>query len=372
MKTKAAVLWDRNQPWSVEEVDLDPPKAGEVLVKLIHTGMCHSDDHAVTGDMPTILPMIGGHEGAGIVEEVGAGVTALKPGDHVVPMFIPACGQCRWCAQGRSNLCDVGGTLMMGIGLDGTTRLHARGQDIFTMCFLSTFSQYAVMNEHSLVKIPDDIPLDAAALVGCGVTTGYGSAVNTAKVQPGETVVVVGIGGVGAAAVQGARIAGAEQILAIDPVEFKREQAKKFGATHTAAGVAEAVELLKEITPDGMLADAAIYTVGVGRGDEIAGLMSLVSKGGRVVVTAVSPMEDTQVTMSLFELTIWQKELRGTLFGAANGRKEIPTLLRLYQSGQLMLDEMITNRYTLDTINEGYKDMHAGVNIRGVIDLDHG
>jgi NDMA-dependent alcohol dehydrogenase len=370
MKTRAAVLWELNTPWSVEEVELDPPKAGEVLVRLAHTGLCHSDDHLVTGDLPAALPIVGGHEGSGVVEAVGPGVTSVEPGDHVVSMFIPACGMCRWCAQGRSNLCDVGSGLMRGVGIDGTSRLHARGQDLFTMCFLSTFSEYAVMHEKSLVRIPDSIPLDIAALVGCGVTTGYGSAVHSAEVQPGETVVVVGVGGVGAGAVQGARIAGAEQIVAVDPIDFKREKAKQFGATHTATSLEEAAELVREITPRGMMADAVIYTVGVGRGSDVTALMGLVSKGGRVVVTAVAPKAETQVTLSLFELTTWQKELRGSLFGAANGRKDIPTLLRLHASGQLQLDEMITRRYTLDQVNQGYDDMKAGRNIRGMIDFD--
>jgi S-(hydroxymethyl)glutathione dehydrogenase/alcohol dehydrogenase len=283
-------------------------------------------------------------------------------------MFMPACGQCRWCATGRSNLCDVGESLMMGLGVDGTSRLHARGKDLFTLCFLGTFAEHTVMNARSLVKIPDSVPMDAAALVGCGVTTGYGSAVNTAKVRPGETVVVVGVGGVGVAAIQGARIAGAEHIVAVDPVEFKRDKAKLFGATHTASSIEEGTNLIRDLT-HGPMADAAIYTVGVARGEDIGKLMGMVSKGGRVVVTAVSPMLDTTVTMSLFELTIFQKELRGTLFGAANGRAEIPMLLSLYASGQLQLDEMITKRYTLDQVNEGYKDMHAGTNIRGLIEF---
>jgi NDMA-dependent alcohol dehydrogenase len=370
MKTKAAVLWNYGEPWSVEEVDLDPPKAGEVLIRLEHAGLCHSDDHLVTGDMPAMLPIVGGHEGAGVIEAIGPEVTSVAVGDHVVPMFMPACGQCRWCASGRSNLCDVGAHLMMGTGIDGTSRVHARGKDVFQICFLGTFSPYAVMSERSVVKIHPWIPLDVAALVGCGVTTGYGSAVNTAKVQPGETVVVVGVGGVGANAVQGARIAGAEMIIAVDPVEFKRDKAKLWGATHTAATVEEANALVKELTW-GVMADAAIYTVGVAKGEDVADLLALVSKGGRVVMTAVGNMADTDVKMSLFDLTIFQKELRGSLFGAANGRAEIPKLLRLHASGQLHLDELITKRYTLDEVNDGYRDMHSGQNIRGLITHDH-
>jgi S-(hydroxymethyl)glutathione dehydrogenase/alcohol dehydrogenase len=370
MKTKAAVLWRASEPWSVEEVDLDPPKAGEVLVRLEYAGLCHSDDHLVTGDMPALLPIIGGHEGAGVVEAVGPEVTSLSPGDHVAPMFIPACGRCRWCASGRSNLCDAGAEVMMGTGADGTFRAHARGQDLYTMCFLGTFSPYAVMSERSLVKIPQHVPLEIAALVSCGVTTGYGSAVHTARVQPGETVVVVGVGGVGANAVQGARIAGAEMIVAVDPVAFKRDKAKLWGATHTAASVEEATELVREITR-GVMADAAIYTVGVAKGADFAALLGLVSKGGRVAATAVGPATDMSVAMSLFDLTLSQKEVRGSLFGAANGRADIPKLLRLYGSGQLHLDELITSRYRLDQVNIGYRDMHEGRNIRGVIAHEH-
>jgi Zn-dependent alcohol dehydrogenase len=232
------------------------------------------------------------------------------------------------------------------------------------------FSQYAVLNEHSVVKVDDDLPLDLAALVACGVTTGYGSAVHTARVQPGETVVVVGAGGVGMNAIQGARIAGAERIVAVDPVEFKRDQAKVFGATHTAPSMDEAQELVRELTR-GAMADAAILTVGVARGEHIAPLLALVSKGGRAVVTAVAPFLDTQVTMSLFDLAIFQKELRGTLFGAANGRNDIPALLSLYRSGLLKLDELVTKRYPLDDLNQGFRDMHDGKNIRGLIVHQH-
>lgn len=370
MKTKAAVLWNVGDPWSVEDVELDPPKAGEVLVRVLASGLCHSDEHLTTGDMPSVLPMVAGHEGAGIIEEVGPGVTRVRPGDHVVVMFMPACGRCRWCATGRTNLCDLGASLMMGLGVDGTARLHARGRDVTTMCFLGTFSEYAVLHEASVIKIDDDLPMEAAALVACGVTTGFGSAVNTAQVRPGESVVVVGAGGVGMNAIQGARIAGAERIIAVDPVEFKRDQAKVFGATHTSPSVEDATALTRDLTR-GVMADAAILTVGVAHGDQIAPLLGLVSKGGRAVVTAVAPFTESEVTLSLFDLTIFQKELRGSLFGASNGHADIPRLLSLYRSGQLKLDELITTRYTLDEINTGYEDLRAGRNIRGVIVHGH-
>ena len=242
MKTKAAILWETNSPWSVEEIELDAPKAGEVLVKMAASGMCHSDEHLVTGDLPFELPMIGGHEGAGVVEEVGEGVSWLKPGDHVVFGFIPSCGRCPSCSTGHQNLCDLGA--LMGVGkqvIDGTSRHHAQGKDLGLMCLLGTFAHHTVVNEASCIKIDDDVPLDRACLLGCGVVTGWGSAVYAAEVSPGDVVAVVGIGGIGANAIQGARLAGAKQIRAIDPVEFKREKAMEFGATHTAASIEEAL-----------------------------------------------------------------------------------------------------------------------------------
>jgi S-(hydroxymethyl)glutathione dehydrogenase/alcohol dehydrogenase len=367
MKTKAAVMWELNQPWVVEEIDLDPPKAGEVLVRWHFAGMCHSDDHLRTGDMGAGTPIVGGHEGAGVIEAIGDGVSTVAVGDRVICTFIPSCGQCRWCASGKSNLCDLGANLMMGYGVDGTARFHSRGQDTSAICFLGTFSEFAVLHEHSVVKVPDDVPLDVAALLSCGVPTGWGSAVHTANVEPGETVVVVGAGGVGMSAIQGARIAGAERIIAVDPVAGKRDAAKIFGATHSAANFDEATALVRELTW-GVMADAAIITVGVVKGEEhIAPTMALVSKGGRVVVTGVTPVFDSDVKLSLFDLTIFQKELRGSLFGACNARADLPTLFRLYRSGQLRLDEMITNRYPLEEINTGYADMLAGRNVRGLI-----
>ncbi|HEY3486335.1 MAG TPA: alcohol dehydrogenase catalytic domain-containing protein, partial [Ilumatobacteraceae bacterium] len=196
MKTKAAILWETNTPWSVEEIDLDPPGPGEVLVKLAASGMCHSDEHLVTGDLPFELPIIGGHEGAGVVQEVGEGVSWLQPGDHVVFGFIPSCGRCPSCSTGHQNLCDYGALLGLGKQIaDGTARHHARDKDLGLMCLLGTFSHHTVVNEASCIKIDKDAPLDRACLLGCGVVTGWGSSVYAAEVSPGDVVAVVGIGG---------------------------------------------------------------------------------------------------------------------------------------------------------------------------------
>jgi NDMA-dependent alcohol dehydrogenase len=378
--TKAAVLWKTHSDWQIEDITLDPPKAGEVLVELAASGLCHSDEHLVTGDMamPPELnellgfpqyPIIGGHEGAGIVMEVGAGVSTLKPGDHVALGFVPSCGRCPSCSTGHQSLCDLGQFLIVGRQVsDQTARHHlaSDGTDLGIMCCLGTFGPHTVVNEASCIKLDDDIPVDKAALVGCGVTTGWGSAVYRAQVQPGETVVIVGIGGIGINAVQGAAMCGARHIVAVDPVPFKREQALLFGATHAVASVEEAFALVNEITW-GALAEKAIITTGVVEGSMIGPVMSMVSKGGRCVVTGIAPMTASDVTLSLFELTLMQKELVGGIFGGANARRDIPRLMRLYQEGKLKLDELITTEYKLDDINLGYQDMRDGKNLRGLI-----
>ncbi len=379
MKTRAAILWEQNADWSVEEIDLDPPKAGEVLVRLVGSGLCHSDEHLRTGDMVVDqetadllgleqFPVIGGHEGAGEVLEVGPGVTSVAPGDHVVLGFIPSCGKCPSCARGRSNLCDLGAFLLSGRQIsDFTARHHSSdGTDLGLMCLLGTFAEHTVVAEASCIKIEDDIPLGVAALVGCGVTTGWGSATYAADVQPGETVVVVGAGGIGVNAIQGAALAGARHIVAVDTVDLKREQAMVFGATHTASSVEEAAELVGQITW-GANADKTIITVGVGSGALIGPVLGMTAKGGRCVHTAVAPIDENEVTMSLFDLTLQQKQLVGSIFGSANPRFDIPRLLRLYQEGKLKLDELVTREYDLSEINQGYADMNDGKNIRGFV-----
>jgi len=371
LKTKAAVLWGTNEDWKIEEVELDDPIAGEVRVKLTASGLCHSDEHVRIGDIipmePGGFPFIGGHEGAGVVDEVGPGVTHLKKGDHVVLGFIPACGRCPSCSSGHQNLCDNGATLLTGQMIaDGHYRARVNGKDAGTMCLLGTFSPYVVAHESSVIKIEDDIPLDKAALVGCGVTTGWGSAVYSAEVKAGDTVVVIGIGGIGINAVQGAAMAGAKRVVAIDPVEFKREQAMALGATHTFSSMEEATEPLRELTW-GTMAEKAIITVGRIEGAMIGQAMALLAKNGTAVVVGMGDMTASDVTLSLFDLSMMQKRLQGSIFGGANPRSDIPKLLGLYREGQLKLDELITKTYKLEDINQGYADMNAGKNIRGVI-----
>ena len=372
VKTKAAILWERNTLWSVEEIELDPPKTGEVLVKLAASGLCHSDEHIVTGDLAGATaepPCIGGHEGAGIVQEVGPGVFSVAPGDHVVFGFVPACGRCPSCASGHSNVCDLGAVTASGMQIfDGTSRHHARGQDLrLGIGALGTFAHDTVVNEASCIKIDKDIPLNRACLLGCGVVTGWGSAVYAAGVQPGDTVAIVGIGGIGANAVQGAKLAGARVIAAIDPVEFKREKAMEFGATHTHASIDEALGAMPETTWNRGF-DKVIMTMGVGNGDALGQAFWLGGKRSKIVVTNIHPTSETSIAVPALFLTVLEKQLIGSLFGSANPRKDIPKLLELYTQGQLDLDGLVTRTYPLEGINDGYADMYEGKNIRGVLE----
>ena len=306
MKSRGAICWNpgAGKGWSVEEIELDPPQPDEVRVKLAASGLCHSDDHIDSGVYVGLDPMLGGHEGAGVVEEVGSDVKDLTPGDHVVLAFIPSCGRCFSCVSGRSHLCDLGAHLFGGVALsDGRHRVRARGRGVGTMCLLGTFSPYVVVNQANVIKIREDVPLEKAALVGCGVTTGWGSAYHTAGTEPGDTVVVIGAGGIGMNAIQGARYAGAKNIIAV----------------------------------------------------------------GVLVVTAVAPGDQLEVDLDLFVLTCYEKEIRGGLFGSSNPRIDIPRLLDLYMDGELKLDELVTTTYQLDDINQGYRDLLDGKNIRGLI-----
>ncbi len=367
MKTKGAILWGTNQPWSVEEIEVGDPRAGEVMVQLAASGLCHSDEHLVTGGTPIEMPVLGGHEGSGTVIKVGPGVVGLKEGDHVVTAFIPACGQCPPCSSGHQNLCDLGAALLGGKAIsDGTNRVTAQGKGVQTMCLLGTFSPYITVHQASVVKIEPDIPLEIAALVGCGVTTGWGSATKVADVRPGEDVVIMGAGGVGMNAVQGAAAAGAKRVIVIDPVAFKRETAKGFGATHTFEDAEQALAGVNELTW-GRMAQKVIITVGDIQGENVQEALSLTAKGGRTVVTGMGQAANSDVKLSLFELTLLQKDLQGAIFGGMNPRKDIPELLGLYQAGQLKLDGLVTKEYKLEDINDGYQDMRDGKNVRGMV-----
>jgi len=370
VKTRAAVIREANTDWSVEEIELDDPGPGEILVKTLAAGMCHSDEHGRDGSMPMPFPIIGGHEGSGEVIGLGEGVTEYEVGDHIACSFIPSCGRCTWCASGQANLCDLGMHLLEPGMIAGGFRHHdADGNDLTPMLKLGTFSEHMVLHVDSAVKIGRDIPAGPAALVSCGVATGWGSVVNRAETKPGDTVVIVGCGGLGTAAVQAAKIAGAANVVAVDPSEFKREQAETFGATHSAASMEDATAIVGEIT-HGRMANAVILTTGTLTGDQVLPAQFMTSKGGTLVATAVANAEDMEVSLNMFEFAMMNKQLKGCLFGSSSPRKEIPHLLDMYQGGQLQLDEMITNTYTLDQVNDGYADMLSHKNIRGVILFD--
>jgi NDMA-dependent alcohol dehydrogenase len=382
MTTRAVVCTGLNEPWKTEEVDIDPPGFREIRVKMVYSGMCHSDEHLRSGDIsappevlqmigvPSMFPVVGGHEGSGIVTEVGTNVTQVAVGDHVAVAFIPSCGTCHWCASGRQNLCDLGmATLAGGMISDGTYRYHLAGENLNRMAQLGTFADEMVCHENSVVRIEPYANMKAAALISCGIATGFGSAVDRGKVKPGETVVVIGCGGVGSGALQGARIAGARTIIAVDPVPFKLEKAKEIGATHTAPSILDAQFMLPELT-QGRNADVVILTPGVLKGDLIAAAAALGSKDARIVVTAIAPFHQMDVQLNLFNFAMYNQSLLGTVFGSVSPRVQVPNLLNLFEAGQLKIDEIITQEYTLDQVQQGYDDQAAGTIIRGVVKFD--
>jgi NDMA-dependent alcohol dehydrogenase len=369
METKAALLYEPGSDWKVESVELGDPVAGEVQLRLAASGLCHTDEHIRTGaNTLGHYPMLGGHEGAGVVIKVGPGVVGINEGDHAILGFIPACGVCRPCAQGAQYLCDQGANLMTGKAIaDDTFRVKTTdGKPVAPMCLLGTLSPYVTVNQSSVIKIERDIPLEAAALLGCGVSTGWGSAVSVGSTRPGDTVVVVGVGGIGINAVQGAAGAGARFVVAIDPVPFKREKALEFGATHVFASMEEALEPLRDLTW-GVLANTTVLAMGEMRGEYLAPALDLTAKGGQVVVTAVGDMDQIDAKVSLFELTLLQKRIQGAIFGGVSPRTQIPRLLEQYRAGQLKLNELITRTYRLEDVNQGYQDMRDGLNLRGLI-----
>lgn len=370
MKTKAAVLYEAGKPFEIEELEVVAPDEFEVLVRYDYSGLCHSDLHMVKGHLPFRAPMVFGHEAAGEVLEVGSKVKNVKPGDHFVASFFPVCGRCRWCATGNSRLCDMGAHGLEGFLPGGRFPFKGKNGDYGSMMSVGTFSQYATVHENSVIPIHDWLPLDKAALVGCGVPTGWGSAVNSANVRPGDTVVVYGIGGIGINAVQGAAYAGAQHLIAVDPIPFKRESAKKFGATHTAASAEEALDLVKELTW-GVGADSTIITIDELTAQSVSDAAEATSKGGTIVVTSMGQYEDATIQLSGVQLALWGKRIQGSLYGGCNPVYDIPKLLSLYQSGHVKLDELITQTYSLEQVNQGYQDLDQHKNIRGIIVHEH-
>lgn len=361
-KAKAALCRENNKPVVVEEISVDAPGRGEVRVKLGACGVCHSDLSAVNGTIALPLPLVLGHEGAGVVEEVGEGVSGLAQGDHVIFSFIYMCGKCRFCVAGRPVLCLEQGKALT-TPLAGEPRVHdAAGKplNIFSGC--GAMAEYATVSAENLIRIDPKIPMEVAALVGCGVTTGVGAVFNTAKVAPGSSVAVFGCGGVGLSVIQGAVIAGAERIIAIDTLPAKLDMAKRFGATDVLPAQEDVVKPLKKMTGGGP--DYAFECVGSG---ELAGTAyRAIRRGGLAVVVGVAkPADSTSVrTMTLpFE----EKTLTGSYFGSCVPRVDFPRMLALYLAGKLRLDELITRRYSIAEAPQAFADLEAGRNARGII-----
>ena len=367
MQTRAAVFRSVGTPLTVEPLELDASGPTEVQVKIAAVGLCRTDLHVMRGERRVAMtPMVLGHEAAGVVEIVGSAVSGIKVGDHVVLTFIPGCGRCRWCRQGLHHLCAEGPRITQGPQLDGSFRRRDRdGKNVGAFCMIGGFAERTVVDQASAVVIDKDIPLDLAGLVACGVPAGVGAARNRAKVRPGDSVLVVGCGGDGMNVVQGARLCGATQIIAADIVATKLDWAKDFGATHGINATGE--DLTKQVL-------ALTGGVGVNHAfvciDPPATLLPAfraTAKAGNVVVTALTPDTVTEIKIPPLELFVTQKAIMGAVYGFASPRRQIPDLLSLYRAGELKLAELITRRYPLAEINQGYADLDAGKNLRGVI-----
>jgi alcohol dehydrogenase (nicotinoprotein) len=364
MLTKAAVLSGVRTPLTVEELELDPPKAGEVLVRMVATGVCHSDVHYFTGDSTgRRFPLVLGHEGAGIVQEVGPGVTDCKPGDHVVLTFLPACGKCRWCHTGQPNMCDLGAWLRTGRMVDGTTRLHrADGTDIDNHLFISTWAEYSVVPQASLVVVPDYLPLQRLCLFGCGFTTGFGAATNAVHIRPGETATVVGCGGLGLSAIQGARISGAGKIIAVDKHPEKLALARKCGATHGVLNTGDPDAVVREIM-DITWGVGTDYTFEFVGWSNVAQTWPIVyhsaRKGGTVTICGVGAADIEEVPIRPWDIPHYRRILQGVLFGDAQFRFDIPRFVRLFEEGRLDLDAIVTHELRLEDINTAVENVIA-------------
>ena len=363
---KAAVLYQRETPLQIEDVEVLDPKQGEVLVRLGASGVCHSDLHVLHGQIPSPMPIILGHEAAGTVERVGQGVRLVKPGDHVVLSFMPSCGVCRYCSAGRPHLCEVGArSTAAGTMFDGTTRFRKGDQEIKHFGGVASFGEYTVVNEEGCVPIREDVPFDRVALVGCGVMTGVGAVINTAKVEPGSSVVVIGAGGVGLNVIQGAVLAGAEKVIAVDMLDNKLDLAQQFGATHLVNGGREdPPRTIRRMTNGG--ADYAFEVIGNTR--TIRQAYDSIHRGATAVVVGVAAPGD-EVKIDAFTLPMMEKTLKGSFYGSTRPRVDMPKLIDLYVAGRLKLDELITRTIRLDEVNEAFAAMERGEVARSVITL---
>jgi S-(hydroxymethyl)glutathione dehydrogenase / alcohol dehydrogenase len=367
MNIQAAVLHGPNQPLTIETLTLDDPHAGEVLVKVVASGVCHSDYHLISGATKHPMPAILGHEGAGIVEAVGTGVTRVKVGDHVVLNWAPDCGHCFYCQHGKPNLCETFvGPLWDGVMLDGTPRLHRGNDPVYAYCGLASFATHTVVPEQSCIPIRKDAPLSVAALVGCAVATGVGAAMYTSPVRAGESVVVIGCGGVGLSILQGAALCGAQTIIAIDTQPAKMELARQFGATHTLLADDKALQTVRDLT-GGRGADRVFEAIGIPAVQEIS--MAYARPGGEVVLVGLTAMGSaTNLPGAL--ITRQEKTIKGSYYGTVSPQRDFPMLIDLYMAGKLKLDQLISQEYRLDQVNEAFDTMLTGSVARGVIVFD--
>jgi S-(hydroxymethyl)glutathione dehydrogenase / alcohol dehydrogenase len=369
MKTKAAVAYAAGQPLVIEEVDLEGPKAGEVLVEIKATGVCHTDEFTRSGADPEgLFPVIFGHEGAGVVVDVGAGVTSLKKGDHVIPLYTPECRQCKSCTSHKTNLCtSIRSTQGQGVMPDGTSRFSIGGKKIHHYMGCSTFSNHTVLPEIALAKIREDAPFDKVCYIGCGVTTGIGAVINTAKVEPGSNVVVFGLGGIGLNVIQGARMAGANMIVGVDINPAREKLARQFGMTHfvnPAEVKGDLVPYLVELTKGG--ADYSFECVG--NVDLMRQALECCHRGwGESIIIGVAGAGQ-EIKTRPFQLVtgrVW----KGTAFGGARGRTQVPQIVDWYMDGKISIDPLITHKLPLNRINEAFDLMHSGESIRTVIEF---
>jgi S-(hydroxymethyl)glutathione dehydrogenase / alcohol dehydrogenase len=365
MKMKAAVLYEARTPLVVETVDLDDPKEGEVLVRMASAGVCHSDYHVMKGEWSMPLPMVLGHEAAGVVEKIGAGVSQVKPGDHVILNFRPNCGWCRYCAIGRPVLCNGADTLRW-VMFDGTVRLHKGSQDIHHFARTASFAEYAVVPQSGAVPVRPDMPLDKACLVGCSVMTGIGAVINTAKVPPGSSVVVIGCGGIGLNVIQGAALAGAERIIAVDVLENKLAYAREFGATDIIdASPGDTVARIQDLTDGG--ADYAFEAIGNSR--TILQAYESTRLGGVTTIVGMAP-EDDQVTINALSIPRTEKVIMGSWYGSARPWVDLPKMVDLYLSGRIKIDPLISRTYRLEEINPAYEALEKGEVARSILVFD--